>query len=143
MIHAEVRAYPRSTFPGLWERLDVLIRGGRAIAPLEVLEELRTKADELHDWCKQRKADLFVPPDVKIQEAMRQILVDYPTLVDERKARGTADPFVVATAQVRRCTVVTEEFSKPTKPKIPDVCDALRIPRTTFLGLIRAEAWTL
>jgi hypothetical protein len=53
-----------------------------------------------------------------------EILRDHKKLVDTRKNRSGADPFVIALAKVEGCNVITGE--KPTnrleRPHIPDVC---------------------
>jgi hypothetical protein len=59
------------------------------------------------------------------------------------KNRNGADPFVIATAQVRGLTVVTEEKGgTDTKPKIPSVCAALRVPCINVLSFIRDQGWS-
>jgi hypothetical protein len=44
---------------------------------------------------------------------------------------------------VRNGVVVTEEtFSRNIeKPKIPDVCDALSVPRLTLMGFVQKQGW--
>ncbi len=141
LIHAAVRAYPMDVFGSFWTRLGDLIADGRAFAPKEVQREIKQQDDELHGWCKEKNG-LFVPPEVEIQAAMSAVTEQFPSLVDQTKGRGLADPWVVATAQVSSATVVTQEFSKPTKPRIPDACRVLEIPCVNLLELIRAERWT-
>jgi hypothetical protein len=50
---------------------------------------------------------------------------------------------VIAVASVHKCSVVTGESAsgKITKPRIPDVCEALGIEVLSFLGLVRRERW--
>jgi hypothetical protein len=62
-------------------------------------------------------------------------------LVDLKKGRGQADPFVVALARVRGATVVTEEHAKPTAPKIPDACRRFGIRCINLLEFIREMRW--
>ena len=54
------------------------------------------------------------------------------------------DPFVIATAQIHTAIVVTGErpSGKLSKPKIPDVCQALGMRCIRILGLIQAEKWS-
>ncbi len=54
-----------------------------------------------------------------------------------------ADPFVIAVAQVHRCTVVSGEIlsNSQTKIKIPNVCSDLGIRHINFLQLIREQGW--
>ena len=141
LIHAAVRAYPMDVFGSFWTRLECLIDEGRAIARKEVEKEIKKQDDELRDRCKGRSS-LFVAPEVEIQQTMSAVAQQFPSLVNQTKLRGLADPWVVATAQTMEATVVTQEGSKPTKPKIPDACRALGIPCLNLLDFIRAEGWT-
>ena len=70
----------------------------------------------------------------------------FPRLVGERKLRTSADPFVIALAQVEGLQIVTDE--KPTgnlqRPNIPDVVSALDMtPCMGLLEMIRAEKWVI
>lgn len=122
--------------------MDELIRRGALIATEEVLHELERKDDEVYEWARQR--DMFVDTNEAIQLAATGILRNHPKLIDQRKNRSGADPFVIALAQVEGCAVVTAE--KPTtsskRPNIPDVCDALGIQWLTILQLFRAQGWS-
>jgi len=57
--------------------------------------------------------------------------------------RGHADPFVVALATERDLTVLCAERSKPSKPRIPDVCRELGIDCIGLVELFRREGWSL
>jgi len=64
-------------------------------------------------------------------------------LIDTRKNRSGADPFVIALAKVEGCGVVTGEkpTNHPERPKIPDVCRAIGIPCINILQLCREQKW--
>lgn len=138
-----IRYYPPDAFPGLWDRLDGLIMDGDLRATEEVFHELAKKDDKVHDWAKERKS-LFVPIDDRIQPIVSSILGDFEKLVDTRRNRSGADPFVIALAMVESCTVVTGERASGSldRPNIPDVCAKLKVPCVSLLQLIRAEGWT-
>jgi hypothetical protein len=138
------RYYPPDTFPGLWEKIDLLIHSGDLQATEEVLHELEKKDDDVFEWANTRKAKLFVPIDDDIQPVVIQILTDFEKLVDTRENRSTADPFVIALAKINECTVVTGERAtgRKNRPNIPDVCSALGIRSMTLLQMIRSEGWT-
>jgi len=139
-----VRYYPPDTFPGLWERIEKLIDSGDLRATEEVLHELEKKHDDVYAWAKERKDALAVPIDDRIQPAVTAILEDFEKLLDTRKNRSAADPFVIALAQIEGCTVVTGEGTTGSldRPNIPDVCTALGVPCIGLLQLIRREGWT-
>ena len=67
----------------------------------------------------------------------------YPRLVDARTGKSFADPWVIATAHMRKCIVVTEEkpTGRPDRPKIPDVCRGMGVRCISFVELIRQEQW--
>lgn len=140
LIHAATRAYPIEVFASFWERFEHLIQTGRVIASDEVLCEIARKDDELHAWCKAHR-DLFVPMTEEIQLAAIEVTATVPSLVDLNKGRGQADPFVVALARVRSATVVSQESTKPTAPKIPDACRRFRVPCINLLDFIREMRW--
>lgn len=139
-----VRYYPPDTFPGLWLRIEQLIEDGDLRATEEVLHELEKKDDDVFAWAKERKDALSVPIDDRIQPAVSVILEDFEKLLDTRKNRSAADPFVIALAQIEGCTVVTGEgpTGSPDRPNIPDVCSGLGVPCISLLQLIRREGWT-
>lgn len=136
------RYYPPDIFPAWWDRLHEAIADGRLRATEEVLIELERKDDEVHAWAK-RHSDLFVAIDEPIQNAVSNILLNHEKLLDTRSNRSSADPFVIALAQINGCTVVTGERATGSidRPNIPDVCVALGIPVMTMLGVARAEGW--
>jgi hypothetical protein len=134
--------YPPDLFPALWDRLAGLVDDGTAKASREVHTELAKKDDEVFKWANER-VEMFVESDDRVQTAVRAILAQHPRLVDTRKSRSGADPFVIALAQVHRCTVVTYEArsNNLARPKIPDVCDSLGIPCIDVVDLIRQRRW--
>jgi hypothetical protein len=138
-----VRYYPPDVFPSVWDRLSELISDGALGAIEEVAIELKRKEDALHAWVKEREGFLHAIDD-DVQQAVVEILARHEKLVDTRKNRSAADPFVIALAKVRGCTVVTGEQAtrKPHRPNIPDVCGALRIPCVSLLELYRREGWS-
>lgn len=74
----------------------------------------------MHEWAKNHKAALFVPIDEEQQQHVATILARYERLVDTRKNRSAADPFVIALAMAKGCTVVTAEAAtgKADRPNI-------------------------
>ncbi len=134
--------YPPEIFPSVWQRLDDLIDSGALRASEEVLYELERKDDEVLAWVRDR-GELIIDIDEEIQIAVQTILKEHRRLLDTRKSRSGADPFVIALAQINRAAVVT--YERPTnsakRPNIPDVCRALGIRCITFLQLLREQGW--
>ena len=144
MIEGWRRQLPPDIAPGLWDGLDDLIRSGDLRATEEVLVELERKDDEVFEWARERP-DLFVPINEEIQMLVREILAEHKTLIDTRKNRSSADPFVIALARMNSCLVLTDERSTGSakRPHIPDVCAAYNVECNNLLGLMRREGWVL
>lgn len=123
LMDAWNRYYPPDVLPPLWEKLDQFAADGTAICPDEVLKELSKKDDA--------------------QLEASTLLAAFPRLVDTRKNRSIADPFVIALAKVKSATVVTGERAVGTseRPRIPNVCGHFAIKCIGMLQLIRDEGW--
>lgn len=118
------------------------IREGVLIAPEIVLVELKRKDDGLYQWAKNQKG-LFIPLNTEIQAIHTDIINAYPRLIDSSKNRSMCDPWVIALAQLQRCTLVTEESrGSEKKPKIPDVCGNLGIKCIRIADLIEELKWS-
>jgi hypothetical protein len=128
LIAAWQERYLIENFPPFWKYVDALIDGERLVAPIEVLNETERRSDELHKWLSARK-EMFCELDDDIQIAAAGVLARFPRLVGERKLRTSADPFVIALAQVDDLQIVTDEkpTGNPQRPNIPDVVAALGI----------------
>lgn len=142
LLDAWNRNYPPDVFPQLWATLEDSIKSGTVVAPEEVRLELSKKDDALYKWAKTQRM-LFVDLDDGQQHSVSAILSKFPRLVDTRRGRSGADPFVVALAYVNGAVVVTGENDDGTleKPKIPTVCTALGVRSITVLDFIRENRW--
>ena len=136
------RHYPPDVFPPVWAKLDELIASGDLMATEEVFHELEKRDDEVYAWVRERK-HMFAPIDGDIQLRVAQILGDYPKLLDTRRGRSGADPFVIAFALMEGRTVVTGEkpTGSPDRPNIPDVCSGLGVSAISLLDLFRQQRW--
>ena len=139
-LDAWTRHYPPDTFPGVWKQIGTLVDHGQILFIDEVVEELRRKDDGAYEWVAARPAAI-IPIDGPIQDAVRNILRDHQRMLDTRRNKSGADPFVIALAQVRGCSVLSGELSTGSlrRPKIPDVCDAVQVHCANLLGMFRAE----
>lgn len=142
LIAAWQERYPIDNFPVFWAKMDGLIEAERLVSPIEVLNEMKKRSDELHAYLKDRKA-MFRELSDDVQIEAGQILSQFPRLVGEKKLRTSADPFVIALARVEGWQIVTEE--KPSynmqRPMIPDVCGQLGITTIDILQVIKSEKW--
>jgi hypothetical protein len=106
--------YPPDMFRSLWDWFDGLIERQCVFASEEVLVELERKDDEVYQWALARQV-MFVPTDEDIQAEVTKILSCYQRLVDNRRNRSGADPFVIALAPVK----ATQSLPMKTEVEIP------------------------
>jgi hypothetical protein len=137
-IEAWNNRYPIDLMPDFWAALEELGQGGIIISPDEVLLELSKTDDDLHKWAKNHSR-IFQAPDALVQSHLRRVLMASPRLIDSKKGRNQADPFVVAQALAASAVVVSEEISSPgsKSPKVPDVCSTHDIECIKLLDFMR------
>jgi hypothetical protein len=128
-IHAWNDYYAPDQCPEYWEILDGLAKQGRIFCCDEVRREIEKQDDGLCRWLKARPH--FVQDiSTDVQRNVREILQKYPLLVNSKKDRSMADPWVVAHAMACGAVVVTKEMpggGNGKAPKIPDVCDGVKV----------------
>jgi hypothetical protein len=134
---------PPGTFVTLWDNIELMITAGDIRCVDEVRNELAKRDDVIHDWAKSQP-ELFVPLAADVQLAARDVLSAHPRLVGVGGGRNTADPFVIALARARNGVVVTEETlsGNISKPRIPDVCDAMGVPWLNLVRFVQEQGWT-
>lgn len=90
-----------------------------------------------------RHRGLFVDLDAAQQAAVAEILAAFPKLIDTRKGRSGADPFVIALARTQGIVVVTGENDDGTtdRPKIPTVCRNFGVRAIKPLDFISENRW--
>lgn len=135
--------YPKDVFPAAWAMLTDLAEQGILISVEDVLEELAQFDDEILIWAKEQ-GNIFLPLSENIQAHAVKILTSHAGLLDLKKNKSSADPFVIATAIEHSCTVVTEEklSNSPIRHKIPDVCVAYGVDCIPILDMFRREGLT-
>lgn len=136
--------YPKDVFPSVWDKMGDLADTGILISTEEVYEELKTQDDDVLEWADAHR-NIFLELDEQIQREAINILNLHPKLIDIKKHKSGADPFVISTAIIKSCTVVTEEKPSggPNKPKIPDVCKDFNVKCIVLLDLLRIEGLRL
>jgi len=139
--------YPEDIFKGLWLNIENLIEKGNLISPSEVREELSYIDDGVSKWARKQK-NLFKKITSAQANKLRDILSDFPGIVDQSKEKPDADPFVIALALVTReavikkrkkVIVVSEE--KEGENKIPSVCREYKIEAMRLHDFFRNEDW--
>lgn len=143
----QARFYPLDVFASLQTHLEQMIASGTAQSVELVREELGAVAPPtVQQWAKGQRG-LFVPLDVDLQAAGASIEAAFPDLADHRGIHQSADAWVIALAQLRGGTVVSQETSAAEKKNagkkhyIPDACRELGVPCISLLGLMRQRKW--
>ena len=141
------RTYPLDVFPNVWEAIGHLADAGVLISSSEVFDELEAsevEGDDVLMWACNHE-NMFAPLDGFIQQKAVAILEIFENLIDLKKKKSSADPFVIATAMMNSCVVVSEETATNNsaesglKVKIPDVCKYYNMPCISLLEMLRAE----
>ena len=134
-------------FPTFWRLFDESVESGAIISVREVYNEVekQIRRDWFADWVKAHKS-MFLTPDAEETKFVGEIFAvnHFQALVGEAqrlKGQPVADPFVIASAQVRGGTVVTEEAMKPHAARIPNVCEHFGIPCTNVEGFLAKNGW--
>ena len=133
LIQAWQKYYSPKICPDYWDVLNELGKDGRIFLAEEIKEEITRTDDDLSAWLKSSSIPIR-KTDGNVTGCWGNILAannDHQYLVAEAKGRSLGDPWVISHALDARAIVVTkEEFVrnyKPTKIKIPNVCDNMGI----------------
>jgi predicted nucleic acid-binding protein len=136
-----LKRYPMDVFPSVWEHLSALVVEERLSAPDHVLNELRRKSDTATAWGEAHQG-IFVETDERLFLEVRKVIALFPRIVERRKSRSQADPFVIAHAKIHGLVCVTEEEpGDATNVRIPFVCGELSVVCINFLEMLRREGW--
>lgn len=141
LLDGWVRYYAPEVFPSLWRQMESAAADKTIVAVQDVLLELERQDDDVFAWAKRHVT--FVPLEEEIQASATEILAKFPQLVNTRRSRSVADPFVIALARVQGLTVVTAERASgsPQKPRIPDVCAGVGVKCVPLLGMFKELGW--
>jgi len=142
LIQAWQKYYSPKYCPTYWNVLNDLGSEERIFIPKMVYDEITRTDDELSDWLKT--STIQVKP---ITADLTQILssiyaadASHKHLVDNKKGRSLADPWVIAHAIREEAIVVTKEEKitalNSKKIKIPNVCDNMGIDWITDFDMI-------
>lgn len=134
---------PPEVFTSLWANIEELIVSGDIRCVDVVRDELERKDDAVAAWARSL-TDPFVTLEAGVQTATRDVLAAHPRLTGTGGGRNAADSFVIGFARTIGGTVVTEETRSGnlTRPRIPDVCEALDIPWMNLINFVRAQGWS-
>ncbi len=149
LITAKNLYYAFDLCPGFWKSLLHYHGEGRIFSVDRVRNELLAgRSDEdLFQWVKNDVPEkFFLPVDTdELARVYTEIMMwvqRHPNYFDHAKAKFAtgADGWLVACAQVRGATVVTNEQPAPASRKdvkLPDVCDEFQVPRQNTFVMLR------
>lgn len=135
------RTYPKRALPGIWSNLSKLTTAGMLLFPREVYREIENGSDDAVSWSREH-SQAFYEEDLEQQREVKRILLRCPRFSDPSRTTPHADPWVVALAIVKGCTVVSNEKNGRVAPaerdavKIPDVCSVFGVQHLRLLDFI-------
>ncbi|AFY39867.1 hypothetical protein Lepto7376_3691 [[Leptolyngbya] sp. PCC 7376] len=134
--------YPFDLFPTFWENLDVLIGEGRLFSVRACYDEIVYQEDELADWAKQRR-HIFWEHTEALQQELKEVLSQVPTLYEAHTDRSGGDPYIVALARFKNAVLVSDEQRSRKKKDltIHQACDKLNIQSMRVVEFMRKEQW--
>ena len=132
--------YPHYNFPTLWDQFEKIITAGKILSSEVILKEILNGKDIIKSWAKSH-SDIFIPVTKELQDQTRVIVNQYPSILNYRKVKSGADPFIIAMAINYNGTLVTEETPSGSQipKKIPDICSILGVKCHNVLNFIKKE----
>jgi predicted nucleic acid-binding protein len=143
LIQAWQKYYSPKLCPSYWDKLNQLGTEGKIFISQMVFDELTKTDDDLSKWVKESNIEVKTLT-ADVTNAVSQIYAADPLhkfLVDNKKGRSLADPWVIAHAIVDNAVVVTKEekvtaANNKKGVKIPNVCDNMNIPWMTDFEML-------
>jgi len=138
--------YPIEHFPPLWDWVGDQISDGLFTIPAVAFEEVDRKSPECGHWLKDQGIERLQLTNEIIQEA---VAIKHLLGIDEdhyhAKGVGENDLFIIATAKIHGCVLVSDEGAQfripdiPAKCKIPAVCGMpeVKVACVPFIDVIR------
>lgn len=132
LIQGWQKYYSPKLCASYWDVLNHLGKSNRVFIPKAVFEEIQRTEDDLTEWLSTCSI-----PVAGITGGVAKCLTDiygkhetHKFLVDNKKGRSLADPWVIAHAIHENATVITKEekiTASATKIKIPNVCENMGV----------------
>jgi len=133
LIQAWQKYYSPKLCPSYWDNLNLLGQMNMIFIPKVVYEEIVKTEDDLSKWLSTSDIPI-IDIDGEVTRCLSTIYTAnelHKFLVDNRKNRSLADPWVIAHAMNEQAVVVTKEerlIAPSVKTiRIPNVCDNMGI----------------
>jgi Domain of unknown function (DUF4411) len=142
LINAWNQYYAKDICPDYWKELERLGHSERIFLADEVKKEIERQDDSLADWLKQSGMPVYETDGPVTAVVNKIFLADarHEQLVDNKKGRSLADPFVIAHAITQSACVVTKESMVTQSDKrirIPNVCVKMGVKCINDFEMIR------
>ena len=142
LIQAWQKYYSPIYCPTYWDVLNEFGDEDKIFIPSMVYDEIVRTDDDLSDWLK--KSNIIVKPITSdVTQILTSIYAAHPShkhLVDNKKGRSLADPWVIAHAIKESAIVVTKEEKvtalNSKKIKIPNVCENMGVDWITDYKMV-------
>ena len=142
LIQAWQKYYSPIYCPTYWDILNELGDEDKIFIPSMVYDEIVRTDDDLSDWLKKSKIKVK-PITSDVTQILKSIYAADPShkhLVDNKKGRSLADPWVIAHAIKESAIVVTKEEKvtalNSKKIKIPNVCENMGVDWITDYKMV-------
>lgn len=133
LIQAWQKYYSPNYCQSYWDVLNDLGNQGIIFIPEMVYEEITRTDDDLSEWLKSSMIEVKTI-DAEVTKCLKNIYSadsNHKHMVDSKKGRSLADPWVIAHAMKEQATVVTKEEKitaiNSNKIKIPNVYDKMNV----------------
>lgn len=133
LIQAWQKYYSPNYCQSYWDVLNDLGNQGIIFIPEMVYEEITRTDDDLSEWLKSSMIEVKTI-DAEVTKCLKNIYSadsNHKHMVDSKKGRSLADPWVIAHAMKEQAIVVTKEEKitaiNSNKIKIPNVCDKMSV----------------
>ena len=137
-IGAWKERYPIDRFPDLWAKFSELIESGEIHSVQMVRDEIDSPED-LVEWLKNQE-NLYLPPSQEEEDLASEITNSrYGKRLVTKRRPDTADPYVIARAEIQGWTVVTQEGVGGNG--IPAVCKKRGVKCVNLIGFFREQEW--
>ncbi|MFA4906999.1 MAG: DUF4411 family protein [archaeon] len=141
--------------PDIWDELEHLFNSDRLISHIYVYEEFkpeREKPDFLAKWIKNKKKYFYGITEKQIQ-LTRRILEKFPDLIDYKREKNQADPWLIALAIEKNeeislfggnkvFYVISGEKHSSTK-RIPAACREFNVTHMSFEEFAQDNGWRI
>lgn len=138
--------YPNDQFVGLWDWLGTQLDGKKIRIPSVAYEEIERRSPDCHKWLSA-SGHKTLPLSSKVLAQAKSIKEVLGIVEEQYFSLGVSenDLYIIATAKVQGCILVSDEAAQPTLPKmmarykIPAVCalDEVGVDCQSFLRFIK------